>query len=66
MSKSQERKNWNDPRSVLFRAAVKGWSFEDAATIAKRYVRAKEHAWLPEHFETLANMARHANFKEPV
>lgn len=60
LTKTQERRNWNDARSVAFRAAVKGWSFMDADTVRARYERAKPLAWLPEHHETLAAMAKHS------
>lgn len=55
-TKAQERREWNDPRSVEFRAAVKGWAFSDADRVKAMVLRAKAYAWLPEHFETLEAM----------
>lgn len=56
MTKSRQRAEWNDPRSVAFRAAVKGWAFSDKARVAAMIKAAKPHAWLPYHHETLEAM----------
>ena len=52
------KREFEDPRSVAFRAAVKGWSFSYTDRIPSMIERAKPHAWLPDHFETLVVMER--------
>lgn len=53
MTRTQQLAQWNDPKSVSFRATVKGWAFKDESTLGPVYTRAIQFAWLPEHHDTL-------------
>jgi hypothetical protein len=61
MTKKEEKAQRDDPRSVQFRAIVKGWAFTDGVRIMSMIQRATPYAWLPEHHETLDAMRQSVN-----
>jgi hypothetical protein len=53
---AHKKHEWTDPRSVRFRGALRGWAFSSPQVAQLMVERAAQHAWLPIHFETLADI----------
>lgn len=65
MRSHKQRAEWDDPRSVSFRAAVKSWSFMDHSKLNALADRAQPHAWLPDHFKLLETIRGYAEGAPP-